>query len=49
MLDIIKNKWETYIEKGGNPCEDYFVSHYVKNKPTTMAELAARRAGAKKN
>ena len=40
MLDIIKNKWETYIEKGGNPCEDYFVSHYVKNKPTTRQVLS---------
>jgi hypothetical protein len=39
MLDIIKNKWKTYIERGGNPCEDYFVSHCVKNRPTTKEVL----------
>ena len=23
-----------YLENGGNPCEDYFVSDYVRNRPT---------------
>ena len=35
MLDIIKNEWGPYIKNGGNPCEDYFVSACVKNRPTT--------------
>ena len=34
MLDIIKNNLESYLENGGNPCEDYFVSSQVKKKPT---------------
>ena len=34
MLDIIKNNLESYLKNGGNPCEDYFVSAHVKNKPT---------------
>ncbi len=40
MLNIIKNEWETYIEEGGNPCEDYFISHCVKNRPTTRQVLS---------
>lgn len=35
MLDIIENEWDSYIKNGGNPCEDYFVSACVKNRPTT--------------
>jgi hypothetical protein len=35
MLDIIKNNLQSYLEEGGNPCEDYFVSSQVKNRPTT--------------
>jgi len=31
MLDIIKNELKPYLEKGGNSCEDYFVSACVKN------------------
>ena len=34
MLDIIKNDLKPYLENGGNPCEDYFVSDYVRNRPT---------------
>ena len=34
MLDIIKNEWDPYIKSGGNSCEDYFVSAYVKNRPS---------------
>jgi len=34
MLDIIKNDLEPYLKGGGNPCEDYFVSSQIKNKPT---------------
>jgi len=34
MLDIIKNDLKPYLEKGGNPCEDYFVSACVRNIPT---------------
>jgi hypothetical protein len=40
MLDIIKNKWKSYIKQGGNPCEDYFVSACVTNKPTTKQVLS---------
>ena len=35
MLDIIKNKLKPYLENGGNPCEDYFVSACLENKPAT--------------
>ena len=34
MLDIIKNDLKPYLENGGNPCEDYFVSDCVRNRPT---------------
>ena len=34
MLDIIKNKLQPYLDNGGNPCEDYFVSEMVEDKPT---------------
>ena len=34
MLDIIRNELESYLNDGGNPCEDYFVSACLKNKPT---------------
>jgi hypothetical protein len=33
MLDIIKYEMEPYLQRGGNPCEDYFVSDRVKNRP----------------
>ena len=29
MLDIIKNQLKPYLERGGNPCEDYFVSELL--------------------
>lgn len=34
MLDIIKNELKPYLEQGGNPCEDYFVTACVRNMPT---------------
>lgn len=34
MLDIIENKLQSYLDNGGNPCEDYFVSEMVKVRPT---------------
>ena len=34
MLDIIENKLQAYLDNGGNPCEDYFVSEMAKQKPT---------------
>ena len=34
MLDIIENKLQSYLDNGGNPCEDYFVSEMVEDKPT---------------
>jgi hypothetical protein len=40
MLDIIKNQWDPYIKRGGNPCEDYFISACVKNRPTTKQVLS---------
>ena len=39
MLDIIKNELEPYLESGGNPCEDYFVSELLNNKPTVREVL----------
>ena len=39
MLDIIKNELQPYLENGGNPCEDYFVSDRVRNKPTVREVL----------
>ena len=39
MLDIIKNDLQPYLENGGNPCEDYFVSDRVRNKPTVREVL----------
>ena len=39
MLDIIKNDLQLYLENGGNPCEDYFVTDYVRNKPTVREVL----------
>ena len=40
MLDIIENQLQSYLENGGNPCEDYFVSHCLKNKPTVKEVLS---------
>ena len=34
MLDIIKNELQPYLDRGGNSCEDYFVSDCVRNNPT---------------
>tara|TARA_E500000331_G_scaffold352745_1_gene401979 strand:- start:703 stop:1425 length:723 start_codon:yes stop_codon:yes gene_type:complete len=34
MLDIIENKLQAYLDDGGNPCEDYFVSEMTEVKPT---------------
>ena len=39
MLDIIKNQLKPYLERGGNPCEDYFVSELLNNKPTVREVL----------
>ncbi len=39
MLDIIKNELKPYLESGGNPCEDYFVSDRVRIKPTVRNVL----------
>ena len=39
MLDIIKNELQPYLENGGNPCEDYFVSDRVRIKPTVREVL----------
>ena len=33
MLDIIKNELQPYLERGGNPCEDYFVTDRIRTKP----------------
>ena len=42
MLDIIKNELEPYLESGGNPCEDYFVTECVSHldMPTTKEVLS---------
>ena len=39
MLDIIENKLESYLKNGGNPCEDYFVSACLDEKPTVKEVL----------
>ena len=39
MLDIIKNELQPYLDRGGNPCEDYFVSDRVRIKPTVKNVL----------
>ena len=39
MLDIIKNELQPYLDRGGNSCEDYFVSACVRNKPTVREVL----------
>jgi len=33
MLDIIKNELQPYLDRGGNSCEDYFVTDRIRNKP----------------
>ena len=33
MLDIIKNELQPYLDRGGNPCEDYFVTDRIRTKP----------------
>jgi len=40
MLDIIKNKLRPYLESGQNPCEDYFVSACVSNRPSVKEVLS---------
>lgn len=40
MLDIIKNKLQIYLDNGGNPCEDYFVSACLKETPTVKEVLS---------
>jgi hypothetical protein len=42
MLDIIKNELQPYLESGGNPCEDYFVTECVSHldMPTTKEVLS---------
>ena len=39
MLDIIKNELQPYLDRGGNTCEDYFVSDRVRIKPTVKNVL----------
>jgi len=39
MLDIIKNELQPYLDRGGNPCEDYFVSDRVRIEPTVRNVL----------
>ena len=34
LEEIVRNELESYLNDGGNPCEDYFVSACLKNKPT---------------
>ena len=33
LLDIIKNELQPYLDRGGNPCEDYFVTDRIRNRP----------------
>jgi len=33
MLDIIKNELQPYLDSGGNPCEDYFVTDRIRTIP----------------
>ena len=40
MLDIIRNELEPYLDSGGNPCEDYFVSDRIRIKPTVREVLS---------
>ena len=39
MLDIIKNELKPYLQRGGNPCEDYFVTDRIRSKPTVKDVL----------
>ena len=34
MLDIIKNELQPYLDRGGNSCEDYFVTDRIRTVPT---------------
>jgi len=40
MLDIIRNELQPYLDSGGNPCEDYFVSDRIRIKPTVREVLS---------
>jgi hypothetical protein len=40
MLDIIKNELQPYLDRGGNPCEDYFVTDRIRNKPKVRDVLS---------
>ena len=33
MLDIITNELQPYLDRGGNPCEDYFVTDRIRTVP----------------
>ena len=40
MLDIITNELQPYLDRGGNPCEDYFVTDRIRNKPKVKDVLS---------
>jgi len=40
MLDIIKTRLKPYLENGGNPCEDYFVTACISTIPTVRQVLS---------
>ena len=40
MLDIIKNELRPYLDNGGNPCEDYFVTDRIRSKPKVKDVLS---------
>ena len=40
MLDIIKHELQPYLDRGGNPCEDYFVTDRIRNKPKVKDVLS---------
>tara|TARA_R110000824_G_scaffold355626_1_gene542828 strand:+ start:1793 stop:2527 length:735 start_codon:yes stop_codon:yes gene_type:complete len=40
MLDIIKNELQPYLDRGGNPCEDYFVTDRIRTKPKVKEVLS---------
>ena len=40
MLDIIMNELQPYLDRGGNPCEDYFVTDRIRNKPKVKDVLS---------
>jgi len=40
LLDSIKYKHQDYLKRGGNPCEDYFFSSCIENKPLVRDVLS---------